>query len=134
MTITAMNHFTILTDDVERTRDFYGDLLGLAEGYRPPLGMPGVWLYAGNQAVLHVVGGRSREQLKPGVIDHMAFSAVGLADSLAKLAARGIAYDCRRQPESRMWQVFFKDPNGALVELDFAPHETLPSPSTEASR
>ena len=125
MTATGMNHFTILTDDVPRTVQFYRELLGLTESYRPPLGFPGAWLYTGNTAVLHIVGGRTRGELKSGVIDHMAFSAVGLRDALAKLDARGIAYDCRRQIESRVWQVFFFDPNGARVELDFAAEETL---------
>jgi predicted enzyme related to lactoylglutathione lyase len=75
--------------------------------------------------VLHVVGGRSRDQLKPGVIDHMAFSATGLKDMLAKLDARGIEKICRQQAESGVWQVFFFDPNGARVELDFAPEESV---------
>jgi len=35
MTTTGINHFTILTDDVPRTVQFYGDLLGLADGPRP---------------------------------------------------------------------------------------------------
>ena len=38
MTATGMNHFTVLTDDVPATVDFYRDLIGLAEGERPPLG------------------------------------------------------------------------------------------------
>ena len=60
MAVTAMNHFTVLTDDVEATVRFYRDVVGLAQGPRPPLGFPGAWLYTGNQAVLHVVGGRQR--------------------------------------------------------------------------
>src|SRR5262245_49112374 len=96
MAATGMNHFTILTDDVPRTVRFYRELLGLEEGYRPPFDFPGAWLYAGESAVLHIIGGRSRGELKAGVIDHMAFSATGLAASLAQLEARGIDYDCRR--------------------------------------
>ena len=112
MPATAMNHFTILTDDVRRTVDFYCALLGLAEGARPPLQFPGAWLYAGGNAILHVVGGRSADELKAGVIDHMAL-----------LTARSIAHTCRRQAGSGTWQVFFHDPNGARVELDFAADE-----------
>ena len=123
MTATAMNHFTILTDDVSRTVDFYRDLVGLTDGYRPDLGFPGAWLYVGERAVLHVVGGRPRDQLKPGVIDHIAFSAIGLRATLATLAARGIEHDCRQQTGTGLWQVFFRDPNGARVELDFAADE-----------
>ena len=63
------------------------------------------------------------EELRTGVIDHMAFSATDLADTLALLAARNIAHTCRRQTGSGTWQVFFHDPNGARVELDFAADE-----------
>ena len=124
MPATAMNHFTILTDDVERTVGFYGDLLSLTPGWRPPLTFPGAWLYAGSAAILHVVGGRPRDELKSGVIDHMAFSAHGLADTLALLASRNIEHTCRKQAGSGTWQVFFFDPNGARVELDFGADET----------
>ena len=123
MPATTMNHFTILTDDVRTTVEFYRDLLGLTEGSRPPLTFPGAWLYAGDQAILHVVGGRERDELKPGVIDHMAFSATDLSETLALLASRNIEHTCRRLPGAGTWQVFFHDPNGARVELDFAADE-----------
>jgi catechol 2,3-dioxygenase-like lactoylglutathione lyase family enzyme len=123
MPATGMNHFTILTDDVEGTIVFYEELLGLTAGPRPPLSMPGAWLYAGGAPVLHVVGGRDASELKPGVIDHIAFSATDLADTLALLASRNVVHTCRRQAGSGVWQVFFDDPNGARVELDFAPDE-----------
>ena len=126
MAVSGMNHFTILTDDVPRTVDFYARLLGLANGPRPALGFPGAWLYAGDTAVLHVIGGKSRDQLRPGVIDHMAFTAQGLADTLAALVTYNVEHICRRQIESGTWQVFFFDPNGARVELDFAADEVHP--------
>lgn len=126
MTITGMNHFTVLTDDVGATVAFYRNVLGLAEGPRPPLGFPGAWLYAGGQAVLHVVGGRPRGELRAGVIDHIAFSATGLAAAIAVLETKGIAHQCRQQTGSGVWQVFFHDPSGAKVELDFAPEEPAP--------
>jgi hypothetical protein len=53
----------------------------------------------------------------------MAFTASDLEGWKAKLAARGIAYDLRRQPGTGVWQMFFLDPNGAKVELDFGAHE-----------
>ena len=126
MPVSGMNHFTIQTDDVPRTVDFYAHLLGLADGPRPQLGFPGAWLYAGDDAVLHVVGGKSRDQLRSGVIDHMAFTAHGLADTLATLITYSIEHTCRRQIGSGTWQVFFFDPNGARVELDFAADEVHP--------
>jgi catechol 2,3-dioxygenase-like lactoylglutathione lyase family enzyme len=126
MTVTAMNHFTVLTDDVERTVAFYREFCGLDSGARPDLGFPGAWMYAQGQAVLHIIGGRKREELRPGVIDHMAFSAKGLVDAVARLESRGVQYVCRQQAGSRIWQLFFFDPNGARVELDFDPAERGP--------
>lgn len=126
MAVSGMNHFTILTDDVPRTVDFYARMLGLSDGPRPDLGFPGAWLYAGDTAVLHVIGGRSRDQLRPGVIDHMAFTSRGLAETLATLIAHNVEHICRRQNGSGTWQVFFFDPNGARVELDFAADEVHP--------
>jgi catechol 2,3-dioxygenase-like lactoylglutathione lyase family enzyme len=126
MTVTAMNHFTVLTDDVERTVAFYREFCGLDAGPRPDLGFPGAWMYAQGQAVLHIIGGRKREELRPGVIDHMAFSARGLVDAVERLKSRGVQYVCRQQAGSRTWQLFFFDPNGARVELDFDPAERGP--------
>lgn len=126
MTVQAMNHFTILTDDLARTCAFYRDLLGLTEGYRPPMGFPGAWLYAGGSAVLHVVVKNQLPQQRAGVLDHMAFSAAGLSAIAAKLKQRGIAYNLGRQAETGIWQLFLVDPNGAKVELDFAADEAAP--------
>jgi catechol 2,3-dioxygenase-like lactoylglutathione lyase family enzyme len=125
MAITGMNHFTILTNDVDKTVGFYGELLGLANGDRPPLPFPGAWLYADGQPILHVVGGRPASELKAGVIDHMAFTGHDLAKTVSLLKARGVEHSCRRQVGSGVWQIFFLDPNGAKVELDFRADERL---------
>ena len=127
MAIDGMNHFTVLTRDLDATRDFYIGILGLKEGYRPPLGFPGTWLYAGERPILHVVAGRPLPDPPAGVLDHMAFSASDLAGTAARLKAKGIKYDLRKQPDSGVWQLFCFDPSGARVELDFAANEPAPA-------
>ena len=124
MAIEGMNHFNILTDDVPGTVAFYREVLGLTTGARPNFDFPGAWLYAGGAPILHVSGGRPKSDLKAGVIDHIAFSARGLASVLANLKSRNIEHACRRQAGSGTWQVFFHDPNGAKVELDFDASES----------
>jgi catechol 2,3-dioxygenase-like lactoylglutathione lyase family enzyme len=126
MPIEGMNHFTVLAKDLAATRRFYVDVLGLQEGYRPDLGFPGVWLYAGEQAVLHVIAGRPLPADPKGVLDHMAFTATGLPEVVARLREAGINYDLRRQNQSGTWQLFCYDPSGARVELDFDAAETAP--------
>ena len=43
----------------------------------------------------------------------------------ARFDAAGVKYDLRRQTGSGIWQLFSYDPNGAKVELDFDPAESL---------
>ncbi len=126
MTAHAMNHFTILTENLVETCAFYRDILGLEEGYRPDMGFPGAWLYAGEQALLHVVVRTPLPQTRAGVLDHMAFSARDLSGTVRKLESRGIRYQLGRQAETSVWQLFFHDPNGARVELDFVATEQGP--------
>jgi catechol 2,3-dioxygenase-like lactoylglutathione lyase family enzyme len=121
MPAAAMNHFTILTDNLEGTLAFYADFLDLHPGARPPFKFPGAWLYArdGKDPILHVIAGKQKQDLVKGVIDHMAFTGRDLAGTLSTLKARGIEHELRRLPAAGTWQLFFYDPNDAKVELDF---------------
>src|SRR5690348_15517352 len=126
MAIVGMNHFTVLTQDLDATKRFYMGVLGLTEGYRPPLGFPGAWLYCGAQPVLHIIAGRPLPSDPRGVLDHIAFTAQDLPGTARRLQAQGIGYDLRKQAENGVWQMFCFDPSGARVELDFAPTESAP--------
>jgi catechol 2,3-dioxygenase-like lactoylglutathione lyase family enzyme len=124
--IVGMNHFTVLAEDERATLDFYVGLLGLTVGPRPDLGFPGAWLHGGGPtAVVHIIFGRPLPASRAGVIDHMAFTAQGLKAVKARFDERGVKYDLRRQAGAGTWQLFCFDPNGAKVELDFDPAETL---------
>ena len=126
MTIARMDHFTILTTDAERTVAFYRDVLGFEPGARPAFPFPGAWLYNDGKAVLHVI---EKDAIPDGngVLDHMAFWGTNLASYVAKLQSLGMRYDLRRLPDGGhlggLWQLFFFDPSGARVEVDFAASE-----------
>ncbi len=123
MSIRGMNHFNVLTDDVEKTRRFYVEVIGLTEGDRPSFGFDGAWFYAGGAAILHVSKAPLREP-RAGVIDHMAFTATDLKGAIARLKQHGVEHVVRQQVGTRIWQVFCHDPMGAKVELDFDPAES----------
>ena len=36
----SLNHYTILARDLDATKNFYTDIVGLTVGDRPPLGFP----------------------------------------------------------------------------------------------
>ena len=74
-----------------------------------------------------MVAGKPKKDLVKGVIDHMAFFGTGLAATVAKLKNHGVAYELRKLPTYGTWQLFFLDPNGAKVEIDFDAAEAAPA-------
>ena len=75
--------------------------------------------------MLHLYFGRPVPAQRTGVIDHMAFTAQDLRAVKARFDQSGVAYELRQQAGAGTWQLFCHDPNGAKVELDFDPSETL---------
>jgi catechol 2,3-dioxygenase-like lactoylglutathione lyase family enzyme len=131
MSVQGMNHFTVLSDNLDETRKFYCDLLGFEVGPRPDFRFPGYWLYVGDQPILHVIHRDQLNEVRAGVIDHMAFTATDLPATVAKLDKAGVTYELRRLPagETRggLWQLFFDDPHGGKVEFDFDKDEAAPA-------
>lgn len=118
------DHFTILTDDLAATENFYTDLLGFTPGPRPQMSRPGVWLYMGGKPILHVIKVDTLPDPRRGVLDHMAFRSEGRGDDMnnliAALRARGIDYRLIKTPDPwQQWQLFFEGPSGEMVEVDF---------------
>src|ERR1700745_165184 len=140
MPVAAMNHFTVLSDDLEATRRFYCDLFGFKVGWRPPFQFPGWWLYADDDTpILHFIHRDPLPKERAGVLDHMAFSAKDLPGTVETLKREGIEYELRRLPGGGIWQLFFNDPCGAKVEFDFnkdkpppASLRSAPSPAVGA--
>ena len=131
MPLEGLNHYTIRPVDLERTKDFYVDVLGLHVGYRPPLSFPGYWLYVGDNPTVHLIGPRSddthpqhRKSGPTGLLDHIAFSCTGLVEMKQRLAKRGIKHDERVLPRDRQTQLFIIDPDGVAVELNYPASET----------
>jgi catechol 2,3-dioxygenase-like lactoylglutathione lyase family enzyme len=122
MAVQRLNHFTVMTEDLDRSIEFYKSVLGMTSGWRPPFPFPGAWLYCDGSPVLHLVAGRGAREGQ-GVIDHIAFTAVDLRETISILKSRGVGYTVRRQPGTGEWQVFCHDPSGARVELDFSATE-----------
>ena len=85
MPLSALHHVTVQASDLEATRDFYRDILGLEEGFRPNLNFPGYWLYSGGVATVHLMGtrkpregivvrGTEKKYEDTGRFDHIAFA------------------------------------------------------------
>jgi catechol 2,3-dioxygenase-like lactoylglutathione lyase family enzyme len=123
MPLSRLDHVNIRAHDLEATRDFYVEVLGLREGARPAFSFPGYWLYLGDQAVVHLIGQRSDRVTTPdsptGNLDHVAFVGSDMAGLVARLESRGIPMKTRQVPGLAIDQVFVQDPNGITIELNF---------------
>ena len=134
MTLGRLDHYSIRTTRLRETERFYTEVLGLKVGPRPEFKFPGIWLYNGDLAVVHVVGiDRANPQPlidylgekaledadETGSIDHIAFVAQDLPGMKARFAAAGCAFRERLIPNMNLAQLFLEDPNGVTIELNF---------------
>jgi catechol 2,3-dioxygenase-like lactoylglutathione lyase family enzyme len=139
MPVGRLDHYSIRTFDIEASRRFYTEVMGFTAGFRPPFDFPGIWLYNGAQypettGVVHIIGidPDNPQGLKDylgdrdpaslagtGTVDHMAFTATGLADMRARLARNNVAFRERTVPSLGIHQVFFEDPSGVTLELNY---------------
>jgi catechol 2,3-dioxygenase-like lactoylglutathione lyase family enzyme len=131
MPLHMLQHYTICPVDLEKTKDFYVNALGLDVGYRPPLSFPGYWLYSAATPTVHLIGPRAADEGKPprksgptGQLDHIAFACSDLPAVRARLQAAGVEFKEQILPRDGNTQIFCFDPDGVGVELNFAPHES----------
>jgi catechol-2,3-dioxygenase len=101
---------------------FYRDVVGLELGDRPPFRSFGYWLYAGERPVLHLSEAGAGEQRSAAAVNtfsHAAFNCTGRGEFERRLTLLGIPYRVAQVPLTRQVQLFFHDPAGNGVELNF---------------
>ena len=124
MMVLSFSHYNLRApqDLLETLRSFYVEVVGLRVGERPPFTSFGHWLYAGQKDVLHLTEARDadvRSIETTTTFDHAAFNCEGRKRYESTLAQRGIKYEAVRVPQTGQVQLFFKDPAGNGVELNF---------------
>jgi len=123
---TGLNHVSVVAHDLEASRRFYVDELGLEQLPTPDFGFPVVWLRAGDRQVhlferpgeppSHAHFGLEIGEFMPvyrrmkelGALDHVTFG-----NAVYELPGGGV-------------QLYVRDPAGNLVELDHPDASTIP--------
>jgi catechol 2,3-dioxygenase-like lactoylglutathione lyase family enzyme len=150
MEIKRIDHYSIRTLDVEASRKFYTEIIGLTVGPRPVFPFPGFWLYngmppadldhaGGNYGIVHIMGVdpddpkglidtlgyKDPDSLKgsTGALDHIALAVTGRAAMLERCRRSNVGFFERTVPTLGLQQVFIKDPNGVTIELNFPASE-----------
>jgi catechol 2,3-dioxygenase-like lactoylglutathione lyase family enzyme len=132
MSVTRFSHVTIVCADLDRSLDFYRDVLGLDIADRPlPKGFPraaigsfpdGGWCLHFFQATDErpAESGEAPER-RTGPMMHVSLRAEGYAVTKARLEAR--ALKVREFTAGDRHLVQFLDPDGIEIELTFSPAE-----------
>ena len=120
MAISALDHFTILTPDVDGTAQFFIDAMDFAPGPAPDLDFPVRWVYCGDNAAIHIVNRVLPETEGSNRIDHMGFRATYYAGTKARLDDYGAHYMEQNLPAVGLHQIFVKCPHDIWLELNFA--------------
>jgi glyoxylase I family protein len=126
----TLHHVALYVSDLEATRNFYRDVLGMEEIARPAdFTFPGAYFRLGT-AEIHVVVETERgrtEQLRPpwspenhrtGYTGHFALGLRDLGPTLARLAQNGVPVaGGPRIRADNVEQWYITDPDGYVVEL-----------------
>ncbi|HUK05004.1 MAG TPA: VOC family protein [Burkholderiales bacterium] len=132
MPLTELNHYFVRANDLEKTKDFYVNVLGFEVMPRPDFPFPGYWLGINGKIQVHMgpAGIQNQEMYylgtpkgaatdHAGVVDHIAFLASNPQEFVARFRKLGMDYRPRSLPASELFQLFVKDPNGLTIELNF---------------
>ena len=127
--VTSLHHVSLPVTDLERSKTFYRDVLGLEEMPGPPFDFAGAWYHVGD-AQLHLIV-HDRPTLRSRGIDshdgHFALRVRSYGDAVARLRARGYSTDARDEllrlkehPHGRAGfpQLFLLDPDRHVIELN----------------
>ena len=129
--IQGLDHYNISPADLERSRKFYREVLGLEDGPRPAFRMPGAWLYAGAQPLVHLSIREAGDGPDTGRFNHIAFAAADLNGTIRHLKRLAIPFrvvkvpPMENHPRSGGTQIFLKDPDDIAIELQFAAADRL---------
>ena len=132
----SIDHITLIVSDLDQTRRFYCDCLGMQEVDRPDFDFPGIWLTAPQasgeargflQAMIHITladqnsglagwGDRQVKRVSRG--HHFAFEVTDANQAYQHLAKLGVNISAapKKRPDGAA-QFYVEDPDGHLIEF-----------------
>ena len=132
MPVTSLNHYLIVSRNLERSKKFYQDVLGLDLAERPDFGFPGYWLKTGDNICVHLASQEPNEirdkfLLKKhpkgthgsGSVDHIAFLAQDPEAVRERIQKNKVEMHYRSFPDAKLFQIFLRDPDDVTIELNF---------------
>ncbi len=124
--VKTLDHVTLVVKDLEASRKFYVDGLGMQQMDRPGFSFAGSWFQAGSTQI-HLIleyaesgpsGNLVPEEFRTGRTHHFAFEVDDAHAATARINELGIpiVQGPKARPDGAV-QVFVTDPDGHVVEL-----------------
>jgi len=127
MHIRKLDHVNVRTTQLATMIDWYTEVLGMQNGYRPYFPFPGAWMYAGDAPIVHLVdiegdpGIGSEANLK---LEHFALAASGVGSFVERLESMGEKFRRGEVADLNIIQINVWDPDGNHIHIDFAGDES----------
>ena len=117
LTISAFNHVALQVSDIERSTDFYANVLDLQEIPIPAFDYPVRWFSLGGNRELHLIG-RAEKGASTGLRgNHFALEVTDILQAEKHLQTMGVEYmPIKLRPDGAR-QLFLTDPDGHYIEL-----------------
>lgn len=127
MKVEALDHVNIITADLDGSARFYEDVFGLERRNGPMAPHHGQWMHDANgRAIFHINSldcprayDREVTPGPTGALHHVALRCSGHAEMRDRLDARGHDYAENFVEQIGLKQIFVRDPNEVLLELNF---------------
>lgn len=117
--IKALAHLCIFTKDLERTRQFYCDVLG----FKPHFDflkdgkLFGFYLQVAPQQFVEFFKVEPNTEFGKPCVHHLCFETDDIDADREKLIQAGVAVTAKKLGCDQTWQCWFKDPNGVDIEF-----------------
>jgi len=116
MNVTQLNHVAIHVADLDKSNEFYEQVLGLQQIPRPAFGFPGTWFRLGVDQELHLIA-RPVEGDEPPNERHYALMVDDEQAAAARLREKNIEFTGPKPRPDGAQQIFLRDPDGHVIEL-----------------
>jgi len=147
MPVIDLNHYFVRAGDLERSRRFYCEVLGFEQMPRPNFPFPGYWLGVNGKVQVHM-GAHAIPNPElyyygttpasatdnSGSVDHIAFTATEPENFARRFEAIGLAARTRYHTQISLFQMFVRDPDGLMIELNFPNTAVEPTFATDAAQ
>jgi catechol 2,3-dioxygenase-like lactoylglutathione lyase family enzyme len=125
--VRTLDHVTLVVKDLERSRDFYVDILGMEQMDRPSFSFAGTWFQAGKTQIHlileHPESGAAGVFYSPSLLamsrtNHFAFEVDDALSAAEFLRQHNIEIVSGPKPRPDGYvQLFVTDPDGHVIEL-----------------